>query len=123
MISFKHWIETTIATIAVGQCFSYANNLAMEILKDGIIDEKDVFICHGEVEEPLASDPKRYSHAWVEAKFKGEERVYDWQMMKARNSLSKEEFYNLFKPSNVTKYTIEQSMINCLKHKHHGPWN
>jgi hypothetical protein len=120
--NFSKWL-TEQEVIAMGKCFPYANNLAMEILNDGVVDEKDIFVCHGEVEEPLSSNPKRYLHAWVESKFRGEERVYDWQMSVAKNSLPKKEFYELFKPSNITKYTVEQSMISCLKHKHHGPWN
>lgn len=116
---FKNWIETKIP---MGQCFPYANNLAMQMVEDGIVNEKDIFICHGEVEKPFAKNPKRYIHAWVEAKVLGEERVYDWQMSTVKNSLSKQDFYELFKPSNVVKYTNEQSMKNCLKHKHHGPW-
>jgi hypothetical protein len=120
--NFHTWLKEE-EIVAVGKCFPYANNLAMEMVNDGIVNEKEIFICHGEVEEPLARNPKRYVHAWVEAKVLGEERVYDWQMSTARNSMKKEDFYNLFKPSNVVKYTNEQSMINCLKHKHHGPWD
>ena len=120
--SFKNWLNES-KTIPMGKCFPYANNLAIEMAKDGIVNEKDIFVCHGEVEEPLAKNPKRYIHAWIEAKVSGEERVYDWQMNSAKNSLSKKEFYELFKPTNVVRYTNIQSMINCLKHKHHGPWS
>jgi hypothetical protein len=115
-MSFKNWLENKIPA---GQCFSYANNLAREMLDDGIIDEKDIFICHGMVEKPYSLNYHKYTHAWVETK----DRVYDWQMSLAKNSLSKEDFYELFKPTNVIKYTVEESMKNCLKNKHHGPWN
>lgn len=117
MFSFKAFLEETIP---MGLCFPYAQKLAMDMLEDGVFTEKDIFVCHGEVEEPLALNPKRYIHAWVETK----DRVYDWQMMTAKTgSIYKEAFYKLYKPSNVSKYTVKQSIENCLKSNHHGPWD
>lgn len=59
-MSFKNWLENKIPA---GQCFSYANNLAREMLDDGIMDEKDIFICHGMVEKPHSLNYHKYNHA------------------------------------------------------------
>lgn len=76
-------------------------------------------MCHGTVIEPHAIDPNRHAHAWVEAN----ERAYDWQLKIAKKgSLPIKDFYELFRPKHVKKYTVEKAMIMQLRHKHHGPW-
>tara|TARA_Y100000034_G_scaffold118135_1_gene158481 strand:+ start:2087 stop:2467 length:381 start_codon:yes stop_codon:yes gene_type:complete len=106
-------------TCPIGLCFPFANELAWTMVEDGVIPEGDIFVCHGTVEEPLALEPKRYEHAWIEAAG----RVYDWQMnMSGRGSIENADFYDLFKPQNVVRYSPEQALKNQAKHDHQGPW-
>lgn len=120
MKSFKKWLESTVA---IGQCFPYAIKFSLDMLNDGIVKEKDIFICHGNIIEPLSQNQKRYDHAWVEAKISNEERVYDWQMSLAKNSLKKSDFYELFDPQSIIRYSIKEAVKNCATTKHHGPWS
>lgn len=100
-------------------CFPFANRLVRDMLDDGIIPETDIFVVHGTVEEPLAQTPNRYKHAWVETKG----RVHDWQLRQAKiGSLPIKDFYELYKPADMTRYTPEQSMVLQLRHGHSGPW-
>lgn len=106
--------------IACGQCFSFANTLGREMLDDGIIPERDIHIVHGTVIEPFAEDPNRHVHAWVEAKGK----VRDWQLKIAgKHYLPTREFYKLFEPENVVKYSVEEAMLNMVRFGHQGPWD
>jgi len=115
---FKLWIENQ-ETIPCGDCFKFANNLAKNMLEDGIIPEDKFFVCHGEVEAPLAQEHKRYSHAWVETP----DKVYDWQLrMSGKGNLPQKDFYELFKPDKITKYSVKEAMTNQVRHGHHGPW-
>jgi hypothetical protein len=112
-----------VETIPCGDCFRFANNLAREMLGDGIITEDKIRVCHGTVIAPFSRDQKRYEHAWVEIDEPGHERVHDWQMrMSGKGSLPKVDFYELFQPQGVKRYAPHEAMINQLKHRHHGPW-
>ena len=116
-MDYKLWLENK--TIPCGECFSFANNFAREMLDDGIIPEDEIKVVHGMVEEPMALEPKRYAHAWIEVQGK----VRDWQMrMSGKHFLPIKDFYKLYKPTDIKKYTVEESMVNMLKYKHHGPW-
>jgi hypothetical protein len=116
-MNFKLWLESEV--VPCGDCYRFANNLAREMLNDGIIPEKGIFVCHGTVVAPHSADQKRYEHAWVEA----QDKVYDWQMRTSgKFFLPIKDFYELFRPENAKKYSPTQAMVNQVKHKHHGPW-
>ena len=119
MAEFRNWLETK-KTIPCGECFSFANNLVREMLDDGIIPESQIKVCHGTVIEPFARNPNRHVHAWVETRG----RAHDWQLRLAgKGSLPIEDFYELFQPEDVKKYSPEEVMILQLRHRHHGPWD
>jgi hypothetical protein len=92
----------------------------MEMVKDEIIPENRIKVVHAMVQEPLAKNPKRYWHAWVETG----ERAHDWQLrMAGTASLPIQDFYELYKPDNIQKYTPDECAKNLLRNRHHGPWH
>jgi len=119
MPKFSRWTEAK-KTIACGECFPFANNLAREMVSDGIIPESQIKVCHGTIIEPFARDLNRHVHAWVETK----DRCHDWQLRVAgKGSMTKGEYYDLFKPQDVKRYSPEESMILMVRNRHHGPWD
>lgn len=113
------WYESEkVETSPCGLCFPYANNLARQMLKDGV-PEEDIIIAHGNVQDPPPSRQTNwYPHAWVESQGK----AYDWQMSQSVISLPIETFYELRKPQEVKKYGVYEAMVLMVRHQHHGPW-
>lgn len=95
-------------TIAIGQCFPWA----LKFAEDGDV------IKHGEVRDPW--DGHYFAHAWVQRGGK----VYDWQTVVARQvaPITQREWYELWKPRNMVKYTQEQALILSLRTGNSGPW-
>jgi len=114
----------TAATIALGDCYRYAYHRT---------SEEGGTLVHGTVEQPFARPSRSYGHAWVEH----EGTVYDWQTMEAHgggNWMGKgypqEVFYELFKPTEMTRYTSEEALTAAASSTggrlgggaHYGPW-
>ena len=110
--------------IACGQCYSWAYRE---------VQESGGTLVHGTVSEPFAHPPHQYDHAWVERRGK----VYDWQTMEAHhggkfsgNGYPKKIFYELFKPTRMTRYSAAKAMDAIVKSRggidgggmHYGPW-
>ena len=103
--------------VPAGRCYDYAYRQAMEH-----IDRSDVVIVHGTVHD--AWDKHPFVHAWVER----DGRVYDWQTMEygaskyAGVGWPREAFYEAFQPTDVTRYTPEEVVVNTIRQRHKGPW-
>jgi hypothetical protein len=100
-----------------GLCFPWAAR--------DVIDHGGVLV-HGTVEEPLAVEPNRYWHAWVE---RGD-KVYDWQMMEAGHGgkwrgkgMPVDVFYELYQPKDIWRYTKRNAIIAMAMERHWGPWH
>ena len=101
--------ELREATIALGECFSYAYQFVTK--KGGVLK-------HGTVTHPW--DKTEFPHGWVEKNGK----VYDWQTMEVRKTdpLSIADFTKFWKPRDVVSYTADEARAMILRHKHYGPW-
>lgn len=105
------------AVVPVGECFSYANKLAMKLT-----DDPEARVVHATVQPSW--HPRRYAHAWVETK----DRVFDWQAAAFprhnyhRTGWPRQLFYDEFKPKDVKKYRPEEAVALMVRHHHHGPW-
>ena len=97
------------STIACGDCFRYASQLATS--KGGILKQ-------GLVTHPW--DKNTFPHAWVE---KGG-KVYDWQTIKLRKAkpMKIADWYKLWNPHDVNSFTADEARVAMLKTKHYGPW-
>lgn len=118
--------------IALGQCYPFANRMATKWSNDHIdktkppgkgvhpdIDNKDKFkVVHGKVTDKFSGES--YNHAWVEM----EDVVFDDQTKHTKpDGIPKGTYYELYQPEVHAEYTAEESMINCMKSGHEGPWN
>ena len=114
MSFYEFWEEV----IPAGDCFRFATKLAVDMLKDGIIPDDDIYVVHGIVHPK--HHPREYWHAWVEAQGK----VYDWQMRQTKvGSLPITDFYELYQPKNTKKYTPARAVGLAIRHSHAGPWH
>ncbi len=96
------------ATIACGECFSYAY---ARVREGGTL-------VHAVVADPWSG--KRYDHAWVE----DGGRVYDWQTSQGLGKGPRriKEFKKLYRPENERRFDATEAQINVLKYRHYGPW-
>lgn len=97
------------ATIACGECYSYAY---ARVREGGML-------VHATVRDPWSG--KRYGHAWVE----DDGYVYDWQTSvglgtgKPRTYAA---FYDLYQPEQLRFFDTTAAAVNALRHRHYGPW-
>ncbi len=119
-------------TIALGKCYPFANRMAMKWSDDNIdktkppgkgvhpdIDNKDKFkVVHGRITDKFSGES--VDHAWVEMG----DLVFDDQTQHTKpDGIPKATYYDLYQPEVQAEYTAEESMINCVKSGHEGPWN
>ncbi len=110
----------TEATIACGECLSYAWKMSMINQ-----DDPKMKIVFGMVGSKWISGGKRYKHAWVEDKGK----VKDWQTMTlgmskyAKKGWPKKEFYKFYSPSNLKVYSAKEAADNFKKTKSMVGWD
>lgn len=66
------------------------------------------------------SETRRILHAWVEfTNIDGEEALWEPE----RNEVwSREQWYSIFKPHGILKFTSEEATVLLLKTGHYGPW-
>ena len=107
MIKLRQLISE--ATIACGQCLSYAWKTYM-VKQDDKQANKKMKIVFGTVQNKWISKGKRYPHAWVE----DGSLVKDWQTNDpkgprtskwAMKGWPKKEFYKFWNPKDIKKYT------------------
>ena len=114
--------------IALGQCYPFANRMATKWSNDHVgddgkvhpdIDDKDKFkVVHGKVTDKFSGES--YNHAWVEMG----DLVFDDQTKHTKpDGIPKKAYYELFQPEVHAEYNAEESMINCMKSGHEGPWH
>ena len=121
----------TEKTIALGQCYPFANRMAMKWSDDHIdqtkppgkgvhpdIDNKNKFkVVHGRITDKFSGES--VNHAWVEM----DGVVFDDQTKHTKpDGIPKDTYYDLYQPQVSDEYTAEESMINCAKSGHQGPW-
>jgi hypothetical protein len=103
--------------VPAGECFSYANQLAMKLG-----NAPDTFVVHATVKPGWHH--RAYAHAWVETR----DRVFDWQAATFpshkyhKTGWPKQLFYDEFQPRDVKRYTPEDAIVLMLRHHHQGPW-
>ena len=119
-------------TIALGQCYPFANKAAKEWYEQNMdmskppgkgrvspdIDNKDKFkVVHGRITDKFSGE--RVLHAWVE---KGD-LVFDDQTSHTKpDGVPKEDWYDMYQPEPHEEYTAEESMIKCMTKGQQGPW-
>ena len=119
-------------TIPLGQCYSFANQMARVWSNAMIdrtkppgkgvhpdIDNKDKFkVVHGRVTDKFSGES--VLHAWVE---KGD-MVFDAQTSHTKpDGIPKAEYYDMYQPEPHEEYTAEETMLKCLGAGHQGPWD
>lgn len=114
-------------TIALGQCYPFANKMAQQWSRDKVdssgnvhpdIDNKDKFkVVHGRITDKFSGES--VDHAWIEMSGV----VFDDQTKHTKpDGIPKDVYYDLYQPQVSDEYTAEESMINCVKSGHQGPW-
>ena len=79
---------------------------------------KDKFkVVHGRITDKFSGES--VDHAWVEM----DGVVFDDQTKHTKpDGMPKDVYYDLYQPEVYDEYTAEESMINCVKSGHQGPW-
>ena len=96
----------TEATIACGECLSYAWKMSMYNQSNKTANRK-MKIVYGSVQNKWLAEGRRYKHAWVE----DGNLVKDWQTMVlgmskwAKKGWPKKRFYDFYHPKDMKKYT------------------
>ena len=103
-----------------GECFPYA-------FLEYFLRHPNATLVHAMVKPDVPGAPtNHYWHAWVE----DDDRVYDWQTMKLGMSKHafvgwpKADFYELFNPIKVRRYSAPSIIKDFRKKSRHcGPWH
>jgi hypothetical protein len=120
-------------SIAIGQCFPFANKMASQWSRDHIdrskrgkgrfhpdLDNKDKFkVVHGTITTSERGETKTIDHAWV---VKGDKVFDDQRQGSHPDGVDKDTFYKMFQAVPKNEYTAEDVMLNCARSRHHGPW-
>jgi hypothetical protein len=118
---YIHKKAADIKIVPCGLCFQYVYDHAYKSWND---ETNNAYYIHAMVNPDLPGNDRQYMHAWVEEGG----IVYDWQTME--RGLSKysgtgwpvEEFYELFRPFDIKKYTAEEIVMNSVRNRNKGPW-
>lgn len=104
-------------TIAIGQCYPFAVNMAKESQVSDRNDLKKFKVVHGRVTDKFSGDS--YDHAWVEKA----DTVFDDQTKFTKpNGIPKGVYYDMYQPDIFQEYTASETIINCVNKGHAGPW-
>ena len=104
MIKLKQLLSE--ATIACGECLSYAWKMSLYNQSNKTANRK-MKIVYGSVQNKWLAEGRRYKHAWVE----DGNLVKDWQTMVlgmskwAKKGWPKKRFYDFYHPKDMKKYT------------------
>jgi len=104
-------------TIAFGRCYPHVVKLAQQSTDDEFTDLSKFKVVHGRVTDKFSGES--VLHAWVE---KGD-LVFDWQSHATKpDGISRDVYYDTFRPEPHNEYTAEETIVNCIKARHKGPW-
>jgi hypothetical protein len=96
-----------------GDCFEAAARFIREV---GIANPERYLLVHGNAAK-LQQD-EFVNHAWVE-----EGDIVHEVSNKRHLKFLKDEYYEKHRITNIRTYTLEQTLLLCLKHNHSGPWD
>lgn len=104
-------------TIAIGQCYPFAIELAKASTKDEFDDLSRFKVVHGRITDKFSGES--VLHAWVE---KGD-MMFDAQTSSTKpHGIPKAEYYDMYQPEAHEEYTAEQTIIKCIRTGQKGPW-
>ena len=114
----KYIANLLTESIAIGQCYPFAVNMAK---KSAVADRNDLKrfkVVHGVVTDKFSGDS--YKHSWVE---KGNLVFDDQTKFTKPDGIKKETYYDMYQPEISAEYTAAQAIVNCVNTGHAGPWN
>ena len=104
-------------TIAIGQCYPFAVNMAKESQVSDRNDLNKFKVVHARVNDRFSGES--YDHAWVE---KGGMVFSDQTKMTKPEGIPKDVYYDLYQPEISKEYTAAETIVNCVNTGHAGPW-
>ena len=104
-------------TIAMGQCYPFAVNMAKDSQVSDRNDLKKFKVVHGIVTDKFSGDS--YDHAWVEM---GNTVFDDQTKFTKPDGIPKGVYYDLYQPNISEEYTAAETIMNCVSSGHAGPW-
>ena len=104
-------------TIAIGQCYPFAVNMAKDSQVSDRNDLKKFKVVHGNVTDKFSGDS--YDHAWVE---KGNVVFDDQTKFTKPDGIPKDVYYDMFQPNISEEYTAAETIMKCVETQHAGPW-
>ena len=112
------------ASIACGECLSYAWKMSMYNQSNKTANRK-MKIVYGSVQNKWLAEGRRYKHAWVE----DGNLVKDWQTMVlgmskwAKKGWPQKEFNEVWNPKKVKRYTPQETLDNKKKYGTINGWD
>lgn len=115
----REYIRVLLAekTIAIGQCYPFAVNMAKDSQVSDRNDLKKFKVVHGRVTNKW--NDESYDHAWVE---KGDVVFDDQTKFTKPDGIPKDVYYDMYQPKIFKEYTAAKTIINCVNTGHAGPW-
>ena len=115
---FESWRRFTEGeTIAIGQCYPFALDMAKASAKDEFADLSKFKVVHGRITDKFSNES--VLHAWVE---KGG-MAFDAQTSSTKpDGIPIADYYDMYQPEPHEEYTAEETIINCITKGHKGPW-
>ena len=113
----REYIRSLLIETAIGQCYPHAVKMSQQATDEEFSDLSKFKVAHGRITDKFSGES--VMHAWIE---KGD-MIFDWQTSNTKSDgIDREVYYDIFQPEIHDEYTAEETLINCLKSSHAGPW-
>jgi|TARA_R110000744_G_C18965177_1_gene517400 hypothetical protein len=113
----REYVRELLVEKAIGQCYPFALDMAWDSSKEESNDLMKFKIVHGRITNKWNNES--YKHAWVE---KGD-MIFDWQTHSTKPAgVPRDVYYDMFQPEIHNEYTAKETIANCIKAGHKGPW-
>lgn len=100
------------------QCFDDALDLLALITKRGQHKREEWRLVHA----ICKAEGGEFAHAWCERNRKTVVTAFIIDGKHTYVEIGRRDFYRLFMPQEMTRYTVEEAMLANLRSNHFGPW-
>ena len=113
----REYIRKLLTETAIGQCYFHAVNMAKESSNEEFDDLAKFKVVHGRITDKWSGES--VLHAWIE---KGD-TIFDWQTKETKpRGIPRDVYYDMYQPEPHEAYTAEETLLNCARQRHYGPW-
>ena len=110
----------------LGDCYEVAANITLYGLTIESLDEVEYLLCHGNVAGQGHLTGIRFDHAWLEWRHEPTAMTFVADYSNGNEVILPVSYYyalGVIDPSEVRRYTREETLRMLLKHQHYGAWH